>query len=107
MSLAFSLNNCWDLISIASIYADLASFSAVRHHDVGGVMEKSVIELARGCVVSRFDSSLGVSGECRNAEQHFERGGSSFTISRQTKLSATLTNRKEVAESGIHPATKY
>jgi hypothetical protein len=65
---AFTLYDFWDLILVASIYADLTHLCPVWQNDVRGMMEKPMIELAGSWIIFCLDSPLRLIGKRRNAK---------------------------------------
>jgi len=104
---AFALYNFWNLILIASIYADLTYFCAVRQNNVSGMMEKAVIELACNRIIFCLDSPLRLICKGRNTKQHIKKEWRHFAIPRQFKFSAPLPDGKEIAEGCINTAAEH
>lgn len=107
MPFAFTLYDFWNLVLIASVYADLTYFSAVGQNHVSGMVQKAMVELARSGIISRLHSPLGLTGKRRNAKQHVKRERRYLTVPGQPKLSAALTDGNEIAKGRVYSAAQH
>jgi hypothetical protein len=75
-------------------------------HYIRGMMKKTMIKLARGRVISGFDTSLRLPREVCDPEKHLHWHGRRIGVSREREFGPTLADRQKIAEGGIHAASE-